>query len=76
MKHVTVVVTALTLGLGLSAAQAAEPAQQVASGETHEQKCGRWADYQGLKDNVRAEYVQDCLRELRNPDKPSGGGDD
>jgi len=76
MKQLAALIATLTLGLGLSAVQAADPAQQVASGETHEQMCGRWAEYQGLKDSVYTEYVQDCLRELRIPDKADGGGDD
>lgn len=76
MKQLAAVIIALTLGLGLSAARAAEPALQVASAESNDQKCGRWADYQGLKDGARSEYVQDCLRELRIPDKADGGGDD
>lgn len=76
MKQIAAVIVALSLSLGLSAAQAAEPASQVASGETHDQMCGRWASYQGLKDGALSEYVQDCLRELRIPDKADGGGDD
>ena len=75
MKTAATVMGALALSLGLSAVQASEPAtQQVAASETFEQKCGRWADYQSLKDKARAEYVQDCVRELRFPDKPSEGG--
>jgi hypothetical protein len=76
MKQLAAVIVAVALGLGLSAARAAESAQQIASGETNEQKCGRWAEYQGLKDSVHAEYIQDCLRELRHPDNADGGGDD
>jgi len=77
MKTVAAVMSALALSLGLSAVQAAEPApEQVVAGETFDQKCGRWADYQGLRDKARTEYVQDCMRELRYPDKPSEGGDD
>jgi len=77
MKTVATIMGALALSLGLTAAHAAEPAKQqvAAAPESFDQKCGRWADYQGLKDKDRAEYVQDCVRELRFPDKPAAGGD-
>lgn len=65
------------LALLASAVSAAEiPSIQVASGETNDQKCARWAGYQGLKGATLAEYVKDCQLELRVPDKEEGGGDD
>jgi len=74
----TLLCSAIALALTGAAVYAAEPAQplQIASAETFEQQCGRWADFQNLKDNVRAEYITDCLRELHHPDKPDQGGDD
>jgi hypothetical protein len=76
MKHITMLAGTTALVLGLSVVQAAEQTSQLGTGETHEQKCARWADYQGLAGDKRAEYQQDCLLDLRVPDKENGGGDD
>jgi len=73
MKSTSLLFGAIALALAGTAAQAADAA---AAGETFEQKCGRWADYQSLKDNSRAEYVTDCMRELHHPEKPAEGDDD
>jgi len=75
MKHIMMLIGTTALVLGLSAVQAAEQTSQQGTSETHAQKCGRWADYQGLAGDKRAEYQQDCLLDLRVPGRKSGGGD-
>jgi len=74
MKSMMWIAGAVTLAVLAATAQAADPTQ--AAGESFDQKCGRWADYQGLKDTVRSEYMTDCVRELRHPDQAEAGGDD
>lgn len=65
------------MALMASASFAAEQSNtQVASSETSDQKCARWADHQNLQGAVKAEYIKDCQLDLRVPEKNSGGGDD
>jgi hypothetical protein len=44
--------------------------------ESHEQKCSRWADLEGVKGDEHAEYVKYCMIDLSVPDKSDGDGDD
>jgi len=74
MKSLICIVGAATLSVLATTTHAADPAQS--GGESFDQKCGRWADYQNLKDTPRLEYVTDCVRELQHPDKAEGGADE
>jgi len=65
------------VALMASAAQAAEQSSiQVASTDTHEQMCARWAGHQNLQGTAQAEYIKDCRLDLRVPDKKEGDDDE
>jgi len=55
---------------------ATEAARALPNGETNEQKCGRWADYDSLQGDKRAEFLKDCLIDLKVPDAQEEGGDE
>lgn len=77
MKSIAAPLAALVIALVAGNTQAAEPAAPgPLAGETPDQKCARWADHQGLKDQARTEYIKDCLLDLRVPDKKKDQGDD
>ena len=60
-----------------SAVPAAEKTDTKAgASETNEQKCERWADHGKLQGAAKAEYIKDCLIDLRVPEKQEGGGGD
>ena len=70
---------AAVLTLIASAVPAAEKTDAKAgagAGETNEQKCERWANHGKLQGAVKAEYIKDCLIDLRVPDKKEEAGDD
>lgn len=65
------------VALAASAAQAAEQSNiQLASAESHEQMCARWAGHQNLQGTAKADYIKDCRLDLRVPDKSEEGGDE
>jgi len=65
------------VALVASAAQATEQSNiQLASAESHEQMCARWAGHQNLQDKAKADYIKDCQLDLRVPDKSEEGGDE
>ena len=76
MKRNILLAGAAVMVLMASAVPAAEQSDtQVVAGETNEQKCERWADHQKLQGTAKAEYIKDCLIDLRVPEKQEGGGD-
>jgi len=76
MKQVKALISVAVVAMSASV-WAAEPAKSQWSLESSEQKCNRWADYDSLQGDKRAEFLKDCLIELRVPDKQeeSGGGE-
>jgi len=62
------------VALAASAAQATEQSNiQLASAESHEQMCARWAGHQNLQGTAKADYIKDCQLDLRVPDKSEEG---
>lgn len=76
MKHVKILIGATALAMS-AAVWAAEPAKSIWGSETSEQKCNRWADYDNLKNEKRAEFIKECLFDLRVAEvkQEDGGGD-
>lgn len=70
--HLVAAITALSVGAPAALATGTAPAFPV--GESHEQKCNRWASYDDLKGDKLAGYVKDCMLDLRVPDAPDDGG--
>ena len=68
--------TAIVTLMATAAFAAEQSGTQAASSETNEQKCARWASYQKLQGAAQAEYIKDCLFDLRVPEKKGSGGDD
>lgn len=72
-RNILLVGTAIVV-LMTSAAQAAGKSKaEAASGESQEQQCARWAGNQNLQGADKAEYMKDCPRDLRVPDKKDDG---
>jgi len=76
MKRTLLMTGAVAAVLLSSAVVAADQPPAQTAGETNDQKCGRWADYQGLNNDARAEYVKDCLIDLKVPEKQADNSDD
>lgn len=64
-------IVALMASAVVSAAERADT--QIASSESNEQMCARWAGNQNLQGAAQAEYVKDCMLDLRVPEKKEGG---
>lgn len=66
---------AIAVLMSSTALAAENPNIQVASAETSEQMCARWAGHQNLQGADKAGYIKDCQLDLRVPDKDAGGED-
>jgi len=75
MKQIKMLIGVAAVAISATA-WAAEPARPLPINETNEQKCNRWADYDSLQGGRRAEFLKDCLIDLKVPDVQEEGGDE
>lgn len=76
MKRMKILIGVTAMAMS-AAVWATEPAKSIWGSESSEQKCGRWADYDNLKDEKRSEFMKECLFDLRVTEvkQEDGGGD-